>query len=137
MYTSLLQARKLEKLGLNTDSADMYFYCLSTVSVVTPVCYNYKKQIMDASNVYMAKYLHGKDIKDIIKPCWSVSALFGTLPMRYWDVDVKPILMRDGACGYLCGLMDKNGVWMKKAFAKTDIDAVFRLIILLLREKNN
>jgi hypothetical protein len=71
-YTSIEQSKKLVELGLNPDTADMYYFCDPTPA----------GNVMHPTLIIVEKHLHSRlpeyDKGDI--PCWSLGALLELMP---------------------------------------------------------
>lgn len=77
-YTSIEQAKKLVELGIDADTADMYWATDIEMVITTPYvsCLNGEKNI--------------PAYKDAI-PCWSTEALLKLLPREINDYSLKDI----------------------------------------------
>lgn len=72
-YTTIEQGEKLLELGLNPDTADMYYFCDPTLA----------GNIMYPTLIVVEKHLHSRlpeyNKGDI--PCWSLGALLEVMPI--------------------------------------------------------
>jgi len=77
-YTSIEQSKKLVELGLNPDTADMYYFCDPTPA----------GNVMHPTLIIVEKHLHSRlpeyDKGDI--PCWSLGALLELMPASIEEV---------------------------------------------------
>ena len=113
-YTSIEQSKKLLKLGLNPETADMYWAVDANIVVAEP--YITKTETETLIPAYVSSL-----------PCWSVGALL--------DVLDYPKFYKDNTSGKdlwhcRCNINEREIV--KVSFAETEIDAVVELVVNLL-----
>lgn len=76
-YTTIAQSKKLVELGLNPDTANMYYFCDPTPA----------GNVMHPTLIVVEKHLHSRfpeyDKGDI--PCWSLGALLELMPKIHED----------------------------------------------------
>lgn len=117
-YTSIEQSKKFLELGLNPDSADMYYFLDPT-----PV-----GNIYIPSLIFIEKHLKSRmpeyDKGDI--PCWSLCALLKVMPR--WN-DYKPFIGKN-ECYYI---NDDKEIYHRET--GTSIEAAYSMVIWLLENR--
>lgn len=76
-YTSLEQAKHLFGIGINPESADMWYGELAT-GIIIPIVGDYAFEMRCRE----AKYYLKQSYK-MVSPCWSLSALLELMPYDY------------------------------------------------------
>ena len=117
-YTSIEQSKKLVELGLNPDSADMYYTGVGDIETGEFVI-SEKTSIIEV----------GKGYKGTL-PCWSVGALFTLLPKieNIYYANLYKASYAVEACGYIA---EDGRVW--KIFVGEDcVDACYKMAVFLL-----
>lgn len=76
-YTSLEQAKHLFEIGINPESADMWYGELAT-GIIIPIVGDYAFEMRCRE----AKYYLKQSYK-MVSPCWSLSALLELMPYDY------------------------------------------------------
>lgn len=122
--TTLEQSKKLVEIGINTNTADM-FWMLDSKDYYELIAIPYNESGCD---------------KDDGIPAWSFDALFNVLPMYIGDFS-KALYYNDGYyCAYFDGDALENEVgygFMKtieQTHGNTTIDAVFKMVAQLKKE---
>lgn len=123
-YTSLEQSQKLVELGLNSDTADMY----------------YREGFVGISPYQDGKYppaffsVKNADVLPINTPCWSVGALLNLMP------NLRLMHFGDSFWCQYCEEAISDFPWHATAEYDNPIDACYELICWLLEHnyiKNN
>ena len=117
-YTTIKQSKKLFALGLNPDSADMYYFLDPTPagSIYVPSLMHIRSR--------MPEYAKG----DI--PCWSVSGLMNLL--NYPKLEKEKF---DGEDMWFCECICKKIGKFKGPAERKQINAVYELVIYLLENE--
>ena len=125
-YTTIEQSEKLVELGLNPETADMYYFCDPTPA----------GSVMYPTLIFVEKHIHSRlpeyDKGDI--PCWSLGALLELMPKIQEDEN------DGGCCPVLCKGWN-NGQWhclYRSSIRITKwydnlIDAAFEMVCWLLK----
>lgn len=116
--TSIEQSRKLIELGLDTNTADMFWDLLDgdEPDEKVPTCYPWKW-----------------DANEGICPAWSLSALLDIIPSKIGDSVnkiIKSELQKKHFCVYSLKLKS-----IKETYGDTPVDAVFDMVVWLLNNK--
>jgi len=124
-YTTIEQSKKLVELGLNPDTADMYYFCDPTPA----------GNVMHPTLIIVEKYLHSRlpeyDKGDI--PCWSLGALLELMPKAQEDGnngEVYPIVCKS-LKNDTWNCVNRSTLHITKSYA-SPIDAAFEMICWLL-----
>lgn len=128
-YTSILQSKKLLELGLNPETADMYWE------------YNHNIHIYDdIPRIVVIKNWNDKYNKNI--PCWSLGTLLEVMPTiekdvdeyipyfiknsEYWERKIQPFWY----CFY--ALLDDSNTELITFRNSIAIEAAFNMVVWLL-----
>lgn len=118
-YTTLEQSEKLMELGLNPETADMYYFCDPTPA----------GNIMYPTLIVVEKHLHSRlpeyDKGDI--PCWSLGALLEVMP--------KGVQINFNNTGISIDItFVRNGVIIDSHRVKNDtfLEAAYDMVVWLL-----
>ena len=116
--TSLEQSKKLIELGINVNTADMYYSFDYNIKE-----YDEDAQIIPKSELGQHFSLFPEDVA-----AWSLTALFDILPKQF-DEYVKTLYWFNGE--YHCSYENEN--WESKYWTSADnlIDACFKMILKL------
>lgn len=76
-YTSLEQAKHLFEIGINPESADMWYGELAT-GIIIPITGDYAFEMRCREAKYYLKHSY-----KMVSPCWSLSALLELMPYDY------------------------------------------------------
>lgn len=112
-YTTIEQSEKLVELGLNPDTADMYYFCDPTPA----------GNVMHPTLIIVEKHLHSRlpeyDKGDI--PCWSLSALLGIIPNYQLQTQDKSV-----------GILFCCRKELKIIEGNTPLEAAYNMVVWLL-----
>lgn len=124
-YTTIEQSKKLLELGLNPDSADMFY------NEEPDECY--PKDIVDTKYPMVIREGQKHYLKEYGVPCWSLGALLELMPKIKEDED-------DGGCyptlckGYNTDkwhCVYRGSIYITN-WCDTSIDAAFEMVLWLL-----
>ena len=124
-YTTIEQSKKLLELGLNPESADM-FYCYGMKLDTKEWCY-------DSEPTVESKEFH-RDICDL--PCWSIGTLIDLMPKYmksgkdYFDLMIIPFYP------VVKYYNESTKTYMESKMGKTLMEAVIKMAERLLECKS-
>ena len=120
--TDLEQSRKLVKMKLDKNTADMHYFSDGYNPTKLEVGYS-------AEN---AKFYRGTENE--YTPAWSLSALLEIMPSKLGD-NTNKIIKSELQKKYFCvyGLKLKN---IHEEYGNSPIDAVFKMVVWLLENKH-
>jgi len=121
--TSIEQSKKLLELGLNPNSADMYYSWIGTTYLLHAESYN---EIIAWRKEYAKKHNNPSFCTSII-PCWSLAGLLGMIPLYTLEqtTDGKVIVVSE------------IGQYSKCSEARDNpIDAAFEIVCWLIEQKH-
>jgi len=125
-YTTIEQSKKLLELGLNPDSADMFY------NEEPDECY--PKDIVDTKYPMVIREGQKHYLKEYGVPCWSLGALWEAMPKE----GVKPFTDSNPFVGYGNGLyrcVYLNADWESshQTIGYTPVEAAYNMVCWLLK----
>lgn len=126
-YTTIEQSKKLMELGLNPDTADMYYFCDPTPA----------GNVMHPTLIIVEKHLHSRlpeyDKGDI--PCWSLGALLELMPTSIEEVKDHNVDLMLGPLEdeWYLSYFDWTGLQHGPSITSgTPLEAAYNMVIWLL-----
>lgn len=120
-YTSIEQSKRLIKLGLNPETADMMH--IGTC----PFMKEFDNERIEYVSVGNKKKKGHWNI-----PCWSLGALFDLLPKRINNQQLDIRINDYYQLGYGCYISKGWSIWVNTPQRKTLFEAVYDMVIWLL-----